>query len=153
VNENLMNLLYKETGDKVHSGKLAVKLTLVSTQELLRKEIEEFPFSFGWLCHTDSVVSLYSADDRAAIKNSIILSGELANSSESLHIRQAENGCSVTRMTTGDGEDCLTCREEYVGVENKQQDRLQYEVYWKLANGSYRPWVARFAGIQKGGAN
>lgn len=153
MNEKLMNLLNRETGDKMCSGKLVVKLTQVATQEQLREEIRNFSFSSGWFCLTDRVVSLYTVDDWAEVESSIILSGELANSGESLHIRQAESGWNVTRMTTGDGEDCLTCQEEYVGVGNKQQDRLLYDVYWKLVDDVYRPWVARFAELVKGGAN
>lgn len=151
MNEQLKQLLFKETGDHIVTGKLDIKQNDATTVKQVWDEVRNFQFTSGWLCLTDKVVQLYSIEEILNVQNGIILSAELANDSESLHIRQAETGWTITRFKTREGEECLMFREEYVSTENKQRDRLQYDVYWKLDNVSYRPWAARFAGMVKGG--
>lgn len=155
MNEKLMDLLSNTTGDKVSETHVTVTPDMVASADQVWEQVRVFPLTSGWISLTDKVIPLYSAADLADVQGGIILSGELSAGSESLHIRQAETGWSITRIKTGEGEKekCLMLREEYIGTENKQQDRLQYEVYWKLENGTYRPWVARFAGmLNVGGA-
>lgn len=152
MNEKLVKLLNGETGDQAVAAKVAVSQHQVDTPKEVWEHVRQFPFDSGWLSLTDKVMPFYTAEDLAQVSGGIILSGELAGADESLHIRQAENGWNLTRIKSGDGEACLMLREDYTGTENKQQDRLQYEVYWKLDNGSYRPWVARLSGMVKGGA-
>lgn len=152
MNEQLKQLLLKETGDLIEQGRLEVRSSNVESPEKVREAIKEFSFDSGWLCLTDRVIPLYSAEDLLQAQSGIILSAELAGRSESLHIRQAEEGWTITRYKAGAGEECLIFREEYVSTENKQRDRLQYDVCWKLDNGSYRPWAARLSAMVKGGA-
>lgn len=150
MNEKLVNLLQGETGDQVIAAKATIISIQCDTPDKVWEQVRRFPFTSGWLSLTDTIVPLYKAGDLAQVPGGIILSGELAGAAESLHIRQAESGWNLTRITSGDGETCLMIREEYTGIENNQQDLLQYEVYWKLDNDSYRPWVARLSGMVKG---
>ncbi len=153
MNSKIMELLREETKDRIEPGKLLIELKQCETARQVREQVNNFSFSSGWLCLTDRVVALYSPADLAGAQDGVILSGELANGGESLHIRQAENGWTLTSFKTGQGEACLVCDEEYISTENQQQARLKYQVCWRLHNDSYRPWAARFTGLEKGGAD
>ncbi len=132
------------------------KLTIIPTPVASRQDVWEavnaFAFEAGWLCLTDRVVQLGSSADLEKIRGGIILSGELAKGRETLHIRQSTVGWTLTRFIAGEGEPCLMLKEEYISTENQQQERLRYDVYWKLVEGSYRPWAGRFTGFATGGA-
>lgn len=153
MNPGLLELLKKETGDTIISTSIDVRTTPLDTPEQVWEQVNVFNFDSGWICLTDRVVPLYSNGDLAACAGGIILSAELAGNAETLHIRQSENGWTMTRLKTGEGENCLMLREEYLSTENRQKARLFYEIYWKSENGVNRPYVARFAGIEKGGDN
>lgn len=151
MNDALKGLLKKVTGDELIANRLQVSSEAVATPADLWGAVRSFASEQGWLCLTDRVVSFYKATELAGVEG-IILSGELVNGGKSLHIRQAESGWQLTRLESGIGDDCLMCRETYIGTDHGQQDRLHYEVYWKMEDGSYRPYTGRFAGLQEGGA-
>jgi hypothetical protein len=124
----------------------------VNDPQAVWRLVRGFPFDEGWLCLTDRVVPLYSGTDlMEELQKGTILSGELAKENQSLHIRQSGLGWTITRYMVSEGEGCLMLQEEYVSTENGQRDRLNYDVYWRLDGGSYRPWAARFTGFAKGG--
>lgn len=153
MNNELIRLLEKETGDKLTAQQVAVTVTPLSDAAQVWEKVHSFAFDSGWLCLTDKALPLYSGQDLAGITEGIILSAELAAQTQSLHIRQSENGWTATTITVGSGEPCLMLEESYLSTENKQQDRLQYQVFWKISEGVCRPFVARLAGLVKGGNN
>lgn len=149
MNDNLKNLISRETSDRVITAKLSITSEQVSTQEQVWEKLAAFPFNEGWLCLTDQVLPLYYATDLTKIRGRIILSGELANSAESIHIRQAEAGWLITRFRDGEGDDCLKLEEQYISTEEKQSLRLTYQSYWKQLDGTWQPAAARFTGFRK----
>lgn len=153
MNNELIRLLEQETGDKVAESQVAVQIESMQTQEQVWEKVRAFPFDSGWLCLTDKVCALYAGHDLAAVSKGVMLSAELAGTDQSLHIRQAENGWIAATISIGNGEPCLMVEESYLSTENKQQDRLQYQVFWKNTDGVCRPYVARFVGLVKGGNN
>lgn len=153
MNNELIRLLEKETGDRVVEAQVAVQTESMQTQEKVWEKVRAFPFASGWLCLTDKVRPLHSSQDLADITDGIILSAELAGQTQSLHIRQSENGWIATTITVGSGDPCLMLEESYLSTENKQQDRLQYQVFWKCSEDVCKPYVARLAGLVKGGIN
>jgi hypothetical protein len=155
MNSELIRLLEQETGDKLTAKQVAVAVTSLSDAAQVWEQVRSFAFDSGWLCLTDKVCPLYSGQDLADITNGIILSAELAGQTQSLHIRQSENGWTATIITVGSGESCLMLEESYLSTETKQQGRgrLQYQVFWKSSEGVCKPFVARLAGLVKGGNN
>lgn len=154
MNNRLIRFLEDETGDKAIETTVDIQIEPIATPEAIWEKIRNFPFDSGWICLTDKVLALYSADELANAGSGIILSAELAGQTQSLHIRQTENGWNSTTITTGTGQPCLMLAESYLSTENKQQDSLHYQVFWQESDdGSYRPSVARLAGLVKGGAN
>lgn len=154
MNNNLIRLLEKETGDKAVETTVDIQAEAIDTPETVWEKIHNFPFDSGWICLTDTVLPLYSGQDLAKAGNGIVLSAELAGQTQSLHIRQSDKGWAATLITIGSGKPCLMLAESYLSTENKQQDRLQYQVFWQESgDGSYRPSVARLAALVKGGAN
>jgi hypothetical protein len=133
-------------------AKLDVSTEQLNNHEIVLEKIHNFKPNQGWICFTDKVAAFYSASELEALGNGTILSGELAKENESVHIRQSGSGWTVIHYAIGIGADCLMLPEEYISTENKQLDRLKYEVYWKKDDsGCYRPWAGRFAGFVKGG--
>jgi len=154
MNNNLIRLLEEETGDKAVETAVDIQTESIDTPETVWEKICTFPFDSGWICLTDKVLALYSADDLANAGSGIILSAELAGQTQSLHIRQAENGWNSITITIGTGKPCLVLAESYLSTKNKQQDHLHYQVFWQESDdGTYRPSVARLAGLVKGGTN
>lgn len=149
MNEQIKALLKAETGDAPASVKLAIASETAQTPAEVWSRIDSFAPNQGWLCLTDKVLSIYEKTDIPLDRTGIILSGELVNGSESLHIRQSENGWALRLLKAGEGDDCVMFKKEYVSTENSQQARLLYEVCWKCDSDRYRPWAARFAGIVK----
>jgi len=126
-----MKLLENETGDQAKQAKISVTSATVATHQELKEQIGAFSFNSGWVCFTDRVIPLYNSSEPASLPEGIILSAEFASDTASLHIRQSENGWTVTTFKTGEDIDCLMFCEEYVSTENERQARLKYEVYWK----------------------
>jgi len=153
MNNELIRLLEQETGDKLTAVMVDVTVTPLADAAQLWEQVHSFAFDSGWLCLTDKVLPLYTDQDLADITDGIILSAELAAQTQSLHIRQSENGWTATTITVGRGEPCLMLEESYLSTENKQQDRLQYQVFWKCSEDVCKPYVARLAGLVKGGNN
>lgn len=149
MNDNLKNLITRETGDQLSAAKLSITTAQAATPEQVWEQVAAFPFDEGWLCLTDRVLSLHSAADLANARGRIILSGELARGAESIHIRQAEAGWLITRFRDGEGDDCLKLEEQFISTEEKQALRLNYHCYWKQLDGRWQPAAARFTGFRK----
>lgn len=150
MNSQLAQLLKNKTEDQIQPALVEVALKPLADAGQVWEAVHTFPFDSGWICLTDQVVPLYSSHDLAAVPNGIILSAELAGATQSLHIRQSENGWVATTITVGSGEPCLMLTEQYLSTVQKQQLSLGYQLFWKETEGGYAPFVARFTGWEKG---
>jgi hypothetical protein len=158
VNKKLLEQIKGATGDAIVSGSLLVQCEPCSSARELQGRVRGFAPQEGWLCLTDRVLHFRDAAALEALlpEGAVVLSGELARGEESLHIRQAETGWNVTRLSAGKGEKCLMFRESYLSTEARENINLDYEVYWKLqADGlggrAYLPCGFRFTGFAEGG--
>jgi hypothetical protein len=142
-------------GEKIDATGLAFAHISIATEKAelpgdVWKAVSDFAPLQGWLCLTDRVIHFCEPSGMPGDNVGIILSGELANGNESLHIRQSEGGWLLTRLIAGRGDDCIVFREQFVSTESGRRDRLNYEVYWRLENGAYKPYAGRFCGIGEG---
>jgi len=144
---NLNSLLQKETGEELSPARLSVAMKWLGSPEEMWAAIQDFPLEAGWLCLTDEVLVLRSREDLEKAHGRILLSGELVYGDRSLHVRQGENGWSLVRLEKGIGEECLMLCESFISTEDKQQLRLDYEVFWKNGGRAYEPYAFRFIGF------
>jgi hypothetical protein len=105
----------------------------------------------GWLCFTDRVEVITGGFDFTAATGRILLNGELACGTKSLHLRQSEKGWIIYRLERTDGGEMLMFEENYLPMR-KDMGKLRYEMFWRKEKNSeeqetYRPYASRFAGF------
>lgn len=144
------HVLEKSGLDKVRKATLQVQRTEAADQQQVQSRISSFGGE-GWLCLTDKVIILPA--DNEKIVGKIVLSGELANGSKSLHIRQSASGWELHEMISIPDGDQLMLEEEFLSIQDKDM-KLKYETCWRRdENGTLAPFASRFAGFFTQGGN
>ena len=128
------------------AGRLESTRELLTDPDAVRSRLVEFGGA-GWLCLTDRVVPNFNGVD---LPDGVPLHAEVTDGERSLHLRQHREGWVLYTIARGEGDDQLIFNETFVAIGG---GRLQYEVAWRrdLEDRTWRPWCARFVGIEAGG--
>ena len=151
IDEILSDLPARSGSDEFRPGRIAIDdgRRRLADPEDVRDRIRDFDSLSGWIQTTSHVVpseQLHRAEGH-------ILCAELANHSESLHVRQdGTGGWIVCQMETIDG-DGLICEKEFLA--RKPFGTLRYQVAWQQTEtedgfDEWRPYVARLVHFETG---
>ncbi len=141
--------IIEELGGTLIKGTLAVEKFSYKLRDDVVKAIGDFDPETGWLCFTDKVVLLDELD-AGSLKNGILLSAELVNGKQSLHIRQQGDSWGGWIYTSDKNGDELILEQSFLGTSRTKGRRLCYQTLWKEVDGSLQPTLSRFTGFVKG---
>ena len=142
------------TEDEVTPAEVSIETTRYDDMSAMKSSLADFRQEAGWLCFTDRIERLTSAENIADM-DGVVLSGELCKGNLSLHIRQRDAGWTVFKIEKKQADDagCVCIPEAYISdfEQNKsgrEKEILRYDVFWKAdASGAMSPFACRFAGF------
>lgn len=150
---NEMNQVLKDAAlEPVQSASVTISRTELNSPQAVQRAVESFVGAEGWLCLTDEVLVVKKNKPLPALKDRIILSGELVMGETSIHIRQDGSKWEQYTLKRYEGGEQIVVEERFLSTPKGEQCRLKYEVFWQVdATGALSPYASRFAGFEQGG--
>ena len=138
----------------VISASVHITRSELITAHDVRNAIKAFTPSEGWLCLTDEVLVIRKGNTLPSLDGRIILSGELACGTQSIHIRQNGDCWEQYLLERKEDDGQVMVEESFITIPKGEKSKLKYEIYWQAdAQGALAPFASRFVGFEQGGLN
>ncbi len=152
--EGINAILQKNDLGCVRAASVHVTRSELKTAHDVLTAVKEFAPSEGWLCFTDEVLVIRKGTLLPSLDGRVILSGELASGTQSIHIRQSGACWEHYLLHRQEGGEQVMVEESFITIPKGEKSKLKYEIYWQAdAQGVLAPFASRFVGFEQGGLN